>query len=40
MGFFPQFLVPEIGTEVTFADVDRIRGKLCPEASLVSSAIA
>lgn len=40
MGFFPQFLLPEIGTEVTFADVDRIRGKLCPEASLLSSAIA
>jgi hypothetical protein len=40
MGFFPQFLEPEIGTEVTFADVDRIKGKLCPEASLVSSAIA
>jgi hypothetical protein len=40
MGFFPQFLLPEIGTEVTFADVDRIKGKLCPEASLLSSAIA
>jgi hypothetical protein len=40
MGFFPQFLLPEIGTDVTFADIDRIRGKLCPEASLLSSAIA
>jgi hypothetical protein len=40
MGFLPQFLVPEIGTDVTFADLDRIRGKLCPEASLLSSAIA
>lgn len=40
MGFFPQFFLPEIGTDVTFADVDRIRGKLCPEASFLSSAIA
>ena len=40
MGFFPQFLLPEIGADVTFAEVDRIRGKLCPEASLLSSAIA
>jgi hypothetical protein len=40
MGFFPQFLLPEIGTDVTFAEVDRIRGKLCPDASLFSSAIA
>jgi len=40
MGFLPQFLVPEIGSDVTFAEVDRIRGKLCPEASLLSSAIA
>jgi hypothetical protein len=40
MGFFPQFLLPEIGTDVTFAEVDRIRDKLCPEASLFSSAIA
>src|ERR1035437_3370893 len=35
MGFFPQFFVPEIRTEVAFAEVDRIRGKLCPEASLL-----
>lgn len=40
MGFLPQFLVPEIGSDVTFAEVDRIKGKLCPEASLLSSAIA
>ena len=40
MGFFPQFLLPEIRTDVTFAEVDRIRGKLCPEASFLSSAIA
>ena len=40
MGFFPQFLVPEIGADVGFAEVDRIRGKLCPEASILSSAIA
>ena len=40
MGFFPKFLVPEIGAEVAFAEVDRIRGKLCPEASFLSSAIA
>lgn len=40
MGFFPKFLLPEIRTDVTFAEVDRIRDKLCPEASLLSSAIA
>jgi hypothetical protein len=40
MGFFPKFLVPEIGADVAFAEVDRIRGKLCPEASFLSSAIA
>lgn len=40
MGFFPQFLLPEIGTDVTFADIDRVRGRLCPEASVLSSAIA
>jgi hypothetical protein len=40
MGFFPQFLLPEIGTGVTFADIDRVRGRLCPEASFLSSAIA
>ena len=40
MGFLPQFLVPEIGSDVTFAEVDRIKGKLCPEASLLASAIA
>jgi hypothetical protein len=40
MGFFPRFLLPEIGGDVTFAEVDRIRLKLCPDASLQSSAIA
>jgi hypothetical protein len=40
MGFFPQFLLPEIGMDVNFAEVDRIRRKLCPEASFFSSAIA
>lgn len=39
-GFLPQFLVPEIGSDVAFADVDRIRCKLCPDASLLASAIA
>jgi hypothetical protein len=40
MGFFPRFLLPESGTAVTFAEVDRIKGKLCPEASFFSTAIA
>ena len=40
MGFFPRFLLPEIGAEVTFAEVDRIKLKLYPEASFQSSTIA
>jgi hypothetical protein len=40
MGFFPRFLLPEIGAAVTFAEIDRIRSKLCPEASLFSTGIA
>jgi hypothetical protein len=39
MGFFPRFLLPEIGADVTFAEVDRIRLKLYPDASFQSSAI-
>jgi len=40
MGFLPRFLLAEIGADISFADVERIRLKLCPEASFQSSAIA
>ncbi|MCE5311468.1 MAG: hypothetical protein LLG20_27855 [Acidobacteriales bacterium] len=40
MGFLPTFLLPEIRADVSFSEVDRIRLKLCPEASFQASAIA
>ena len=40
MGFLPRFLLPEIGADVTFAEVDRIRLELYPDASFQASAIA
>ena len=40
MGFLPRFLLPEIRPDVTFAEVDRIKLRLCPDASFQSSAIA
>lgn len=40
MGFLPRFLLPEFGFDVTFAEIDRIKLKLCPDASFQASAIA
>lgn len=40
MAFLPRFLLPEIRSSVTFAEVDRIKLRLCPDASFQSSAIA
>jgi hypothetical protein len=40
LGFYRRFLLPEIQQAVTFAEVDRVRGKLFPEASFQSSANA
>jgi hypothetical protein len=40
LGFYRRFLLPEIRCAVAFAEVDRIRGKLFPEASLQASANA
>jgi len=40
LGFHPRFLMPEIGSIVSFREVDRIKGKLFPEASFQASANA
>lgn len=40
MGFHSRFLLPEIRSVVSFAEVDRIRAKLFPEASFQASANA
>lgn len=37
MAFLPRFLLPEIRSSVTFAEVDRIKLRLCPDASFQSS---
>ena len=40
MGFHSRFLLPEIRSVVSFAEIDRIRAKLFPEASFQASANA
>lgn len=39
LSFYPEFVEPYIEGEITFAKIEHIRSRVCPEASFTSSAI-